>query len=398
VALLSDPYLIHRVVEDVALLGVAGERVLTATVYLVGVSRLLARPLSTIVQGPSSSGKSYLIDRVSELFPPEAVLRATQMTPQALFHMKPGSLVHRWIVAGERSRAEDDERAEATRALREMISAGRLSKMMPMKVGGAIETRLIEQEGPIAFVESTTLARVFEEDANRCLMLHTDERPEQTRRVIAASAAVYRDPGRGAAARRVEVHHALQRMLRPYAVAVPFAERLGALFPFDRVEARRAFPHLVSMVHASALLHQRQRPVDDAGRLVAQPDDYHLARYLLGGPLGKLLAEGVSDPARRFYDRLAAVWPFQKEHKLTFTTTEAWKETKQSKSAVRGWLAELHEGGAVELVHEGRGKKPFVWLLTDTSSVERAAAALPAVEEVCDAGGCPHEHNAQVPV
>src|SRR5207248_365790 len=108
-----------------------------------------------------ASGKSHLIDQTAKLFPAEAVIHATQMTPQALFHMKPGALAHRFVVAGERSRVEDDERAEATRALREMLSAGRLTKLMPVKVeGGRIETAQIEQEGPIAFIESTTLTKV----------------------------------------------------------------------------------------------------------------------------------------------------------------------------------------------------------------------------------------------
>ena len=53
-ALLNDPLLIQGVVDDVAALGVAGEKELTATVYLTGVSRLLGRPLAAIVQGPSS--------------------------------------------------------------------------------------------------------------------------------------------------------------------------------------------------------------------------------------------------------------------------------------------------------------------------------------------------------
>src|SRR5262249_16728051 len=83
--------------------------------YLAGVSRLLERPLAVIVQGPSSSGKSYVIAKVAELFPPEAVVLAHQMTPQALFHMEPGSLEHRFVVAGERSRLENDDSAEATR-------------------------------------------------------------------------------------------------------------------------------------------------------------------------------------------------------------------------------------------------------------------------------------------
>src|SRR5262249_50561816 len=154
----------------------------------------------------------------------------TQMTPQALFHMPPGALRHRLIVAGERSRKEDDDTAEATRALREMISAGRLSKLMPTKVGGLLETVLIEQEGPVAYVESTTLKTVFEEDENRCLSLFTDEREEQTRSIIDRIANDCASGGNNEEARKiVQRHHALQRKLRRREVVVPFAIRLGQL-------------------------------------------------------------------------------------------------------------------------------------------------------------------------
>ena len=53
-----------------------------------------------------------------------------------------------------------------------MLSGARLSKLMPVKqAGGEIVTVTLEQEGPIAFVESTTLANVFEEDANLGVMI-----------------------------------------------------------------------------------------------------------------------------------------------------------------------------------------------------------------------------------
>jgi hypothetical protein len=173
-AMLQSTNLVKSVVDDIGQLGVAGERQLAATVYLVGVSRLLPQPLAAIVQGPTSSGKSYVIRKAASLFPPEAIILATQLTPQALFYMKPGSLVHRFVVVGERSRAENDENADATRALREMLSEGRLSKLLPMKVDGRQETVLIEQDGPIAYIESTTLSKLFNEDANRCILLATD--------------------------------------------------------------------------------------------------------------------------------------------------------------------------------------------------------------------------------
>lgn len=375
-ALMDDPELVQRVVEDVEALNVAGERELTMTVYLIGISRLLPHPLAGIVQGPSASGKSYLIEQTAKLFPAEAVIHATQMTPQALFHMKPGALSHRFVIAGERSRVEDDERAEATRALREMLSSGKLTKLMPVKVeGNRIETVTIEQDGPIAYVESTTLAKVFDEDANRCLMLHTDERSEQTRRIVQRLAESYRGVGGTAESELVVMrHHALQRLLQPLTVVVPFADRLAELFPCERVEARRAFPHLIGMIQASALLHQRQRPTDSDGRLVAQADDYHLARYLLAKPLARLLRDGISDPTRRFYDLLAAKWPTD-----SFKTTDAKKLATSSRSAVYGWLADLHDAGALELVEEGRGRKPAIWKLTATPPAEGAGLALPTV-------------------
>ena len=63
-----------------------------------------------------------------------------------------------------------------------MIEAGRLTKAVPMKdAAGVMTTKVIEQEGPIAFVETTTLNTIFDEDANRCLLLSIDEREEQTR-------------------------------------------------------------------------------------------------------------------------------------------------------------------------------------------------------------------------
>jgi hypothetical protein len=363
---------------------------LTATVYLTGVSRLLPRPLAAIVQGPSSSGKSYLIEKTASLFPPESTVYATQMTPQALFHMKPGSLRHRFIVAGERSRVEDDDRAEATRALREMLSAGKLTKLMPMKLeGGRIETVLIEQDGPIAHIESTTLAKLFDEDANRSILVHTDERAEQSRRIVRQLASAYGGTvGTEAAERIILRHHALQRMLKPMPVVVPFAERLGELIPTDRVEVRRAFPHLMSMIHAITLLHQRQRQWDVNGALVATAEDYRIAEYLLRKPMTRLLGGGISDPARRFHERLKD-WATGE-----FTTSEAKRRETFSKSSVSGWLSELHDAGAVELVQAGRGRTPSVWRLTDSAS-QIDAGSLPTVETVFPESARTHGHNAQ---
>lgn len=377
--LLNDPDLLKRIVTDIRALGVAGEHELTATIYLIGVSRLLERPLAGIVQGPSASGKSYIVERVADLFPPEAVIHATQMTPQALYHLPPGSLAHQFIVAGERSRMENDETAETTRALREMISTGRLTKLMPVKEEGHIVTKTIAQDGPIAYVETTTLTRIFEEDVNRCILIQTDEQPEQTRRILRTLAASRTD---GAPASEIATviqrHHALQRILKYYPVVIPYADRLAEKFPTERVEARRAFGHLLSTIDALTLLYQRQRERDADARLLATADDYQLAKRLLDKPMARLLGGRVSDAARRFFERLSK-WATS----LEFTKHDVTKQGESvQERTVNGWLFELHHAGYLELVEPSRGQLPAKWKIATHVPVVGNMADLPAVEDI----------------
>jgi hypothetical protein len=274
-AILQHPRLVDLIRQDIEALGVAGEYDLALTIYLTGLSRQLDKPLAVRVHGPTASGKSYLISAVTGLFPPETVLQVTQITPQALYYLEPGALRHRFIVAGERSRLQKDETAEATRALRELLSAGRLVKLRSF--GG--ETRSIEQTGPIAFIESSSLPKVFDEDANRCLTLFTDERPEQTRRIIycLAQHCLGRRANGTDHDRIRQRHFALQRLLQPLRVVVPYAERLAELLDCRRVDLRRAFPQILSMIQAVTLLHQYQRircpgpPAGHGGRLPPGP-------------------------------------------------------------------------------------------------------------------------------
>ncbi len=362
--MLDSPDLMQQILRDVQSLGVAGEDRLIQAVYLIGTSRLLPKPLAAIVQGPSSSGKSFVADQTSKLVPPEGILHATQMTPQSLFHLPPGRLRHRFILAGERSRKEDDDTAEATRALREMIASGKLTKMMPVKTNGSIETVVIEQDGPIGYLESTTLSSIFAEDRNRCILLGTDETPQQTERIVKAAAARSAGVTNGTNEETILRHHAMQRMLAAESagVVVQFAEKLADAFGFERVEVRRAFPHLLAAIQAVTLLHQRQRERTENEFIVAEVDDYAVARHVFGHAIERSLGLVLSNGARRFLRRLHDRYLYG-----DFTSVDAVHDDGFEKSQVYGWLAELFEHGLTEKVEDGgwsnSGRKPTVWRL-----------------------------------
>lgn len=370
--------LLPWIAKGIEAVGIAGEHLLAMNIYLTGTSRLLDHPLAVIVQGPSSSGKSYVIEKIAQLFPAESVLMATDITPNALYYLSAGELEHRFVVAGERSRRQNDDTAQATKALREMISSGQLAKLLTISDGDGPKTVVVQQRGPIAYAESTTAAEVFEEDANRCLVLQPDERPEQTRRILAAAGRQL--AGTEAEGRRDQWRqefHCLQRLLNPAQVVIPYSENLSANFPSEPLEVRRAFGHVTSLIQASALLHQFQREHDDRGRIIAQAEDYWLAEFLLKEVLARSLGHKSAEALRRFAQRLRK---FTGEH----TAKELAQAMKISDRTVREHLQALLEQGAIELVTPGRGPIPTKWLIrAEIPLREPENSLLPSLEAVC---------------
>ena len=59
-------------VEAMKASGLVGEERAIRLVYLAVTSRRLSRIVSLVVKGPSSAGKSFLVQQVLTLFPPEA--------------------------------------------------------------------------------------------------------------------------------------------------------------------------------------------------------------------------------------------------------------------------------------------------------------------------------------
>ena len=376
--ILKSRDLLRWIVAGIEAVGVAGEHLLALTIYLTGTSRLLEHPLAVIVQGPSSSGKSYVIERVARLFPVEAVLMATDITPNALYYLPPGELEHRFVVAGERSRHHGDESAQTTKALREMISAGQLVKVLTVSDPEGPRTVTVQQQGPIAYAESTTAPEVFEEDANRCLVLQPDERPEQTRRILLASGR--RQAGQSSVEEREQLRrefHALHRLLESLPVVIPFAENLARLFPSEPLEVRRTYGHVTSMIQASALLHQLQRPRDESGRIVAQPEDYWLAQLLLNEVLARSIGHKSANALKHFVKRLR---DFTGEH----TAKELAQAIKMSDRIVREHLDALLQLGVIEQTAPARGPIPAKWLIrADIELREPDNNPLPSLEEVC---------------
>ena len=357
-----EPKLIDRIAADIAALGLVGEVEAGLLGYVMGTSRILNKPLAVLYHGQSSSGKSVVQRVPLRLFPDDTKIDATAITSASLFRAGPNELSHKILIGGERRHATDDNSADATAALRQLLSEGRISKMLCIKEGGDWVRKLIEVEGPVSYSESTTNKSTFAEDLNRMIQVTTDESEKQTRAVMKGVARVYSQDEADPKA-IIRRHHEFQGKLEYCDVRIPYAEVLAEAMPAGKIEARRVIQQMLGTVEAVALLHQFRRGRErGTGRLVSTMDDYAVARRLLLGPLDRSL--GFSNRARNAYEKLHN----DKNLKGTerFSTPQATKAIgSTSRKVTLEAIGELEGLGVLRRAEKAKGPKPAWWAWTD---------------------------------
>ena len=297
--LANDPDILGRLAMSLKRVGVVGEIRNAKLIYLALTSRVLERPVSLAIKGVSSGGKSFVLDRVLDHFPPEASLRMSGMSPAALLYDE-RDYAHRHLVIAEGAGAEGEKQEYLIRTL---LSEGRIEWQTVEKTSEGMMPRTIEKEGPTGLILTTTKLSLHPENETRLFSLTADDTREQTRRILMAVAESRERPP-------VEpVWPALQKWLAAgeVRVALPFVRALARLASSSAVRMRRDFTGVLALVKAHAILHQMNRARDAAGRIVATLDDYAAVHALTADLVAEGLQAGVSKAMRETVDAVAAL-------------------------------------------------------------------------------------------
>lgn len=174
--LLGDPALLHNLCLLLDSMGLAGEKDNGCIIYLAVTSRVQRHPICLTVKGESSGGKSYLVERVLTLFPPEAYLALTGMSRQALVYSDE-PLSHRTVVIFERGGME-----AADYNIRTLQSEGKIIFETVERDPATNEQHTVRKEkaGPANFIFTTTAPQIHQENETRHWSIFVDESPEQT--------------------------------------------------------------------------------------------------------------------------------------------------------------------------------------------------------------------------
>jgi len=399
-ALLRDPRLLERILEDFGRCGVVGEETNKLVGYLAAVSRKLDQPLAVIVQSSSAAGKSSLMDAILAFVPEEERVQYSAMTGQSLFYMGEADLKHKVLAIVEEEGAE-----RASYALKLLQSEGELTIASTGKDPhtGKLVTHEYRVEGPVAILLTTTAVEIDEELLNRCLVLSVDEDREQTRAIHRLQREAQTLEGLLAQQDReaiLETHKNAQRLLQPLLVANPFARELT--FLDARTRTRRDHLKYLTLIRTVALLRQHQKPlltVEHRGKTLTYVEvdlvDLELANRLAHEVLGRSLDE-LPPQTRRFLGLLTgaveAECARQSIDRDTMLFSRRWvrEATGWTDFQVRTHLDRLvaleyvlvHRGGrgqsfVYELVYDGRGEERGRFLpgLLDVAALEPSKSA-----------------------
>lgn len=272
---LKSPDLLTHIQRDLDHLGWVGEDDAKLLLYLAAISRKLPEPLWVALRASPGAGKTHGLDIVAALTPPEDLMQLTRLTDSALYYQDPESMRHKLLVIDE----ADSLTKDVVIALRVLKSRGALSLSHVQRdpATGEARANFLEANGPIS-VLTTTAGHVDEQLLSRCYELSVDESPEQTARILsmqrtlrASSDFHVHGPRRLAL---VHLHRNLQRLLQSLPVLIPFAERIQ--FPSSQVKHRREQERFLTLIEASALLHQYQR-LRHENMIVADERDFEIA-------------------------------------------------------------------------------------------------------------------------
>jgi DNA primase len=371
IAYLKQANLLERTSEDIGRSGIVGEETNRLIAWLVYSSRKLSVPLHLMFLGSSGSGKTYLQERVSELIPPEDKIEITQITENAFYYFRQDELRNRLLLIEDLDGAES-----ALYPLRELQSKRRISKTVTLKDSkGNLKTVTLTVEGPVSVSGCTTRERLYEDNANRCLLLYIDDSKDQDSRILD-----YQTRAAGGEINREAEHHTrqqlqhVQRVLMPVQVINPYAKYIQ--LPDLVFKPRRTMTLLLAFIEAVTFYHQYQRPLKRDGQghpyIESTVADMQAAFGLLKDVLFAKSDE-LTKASRSFLELLKVL--LKEQGKESFHAREIRQRLRIAPTTLKRHLSELERYGYLKVNRGGRYAK-YEYAIADYTEYDKLRSVI----------------------
>lgn len=359
--ILKRPDLIKYINELIGKTGIVGEATNRLIMWTVFTSRFMESPLHIICLGASGTGKTYLQERVAELFPKEEKISFTASTEQAFYYVGRTELKHKVVLV------EDMDGASGVLyVLRELQSKSYVSKLVPIKDSkGNMQTKMLEVEGPIVLSGTTTKEKLYEDNANRCLLIYLDNSAEQQAGIMQrqrnVSAGII---NRAEEQTTITLLQDLQLMFRKINVVNPFATKLH--IPETVFKPLRTNAHYLQFIEAITFIHQHQREVkkDAQGNdyIETALEDIEIANELLKDVL-LAKSDELTKACRDFLETVKE--HLKKKNKQSFFRSDIREWTRLNPHNINHYLKTLNFYGYIRSVGGNKFKGGYEYEITN---------------------------------
>jgi len=318
-------------------------------------------PLHIIYLGASGTGKTYLQERVAELFPKEEKISFTASTEQAFYYVGKTELKHKIVLVEDM-----DGASSVLYVLLELQSKSYVSKLVPIKDSkGNMQTKMIEVEGPIDLSGTTTKEKLYEDNANRCLLIYLDNSAEQQSGIMNRQRNVSAGlVNRASEESIIELLQDLQRMFRPIKIVNPFATKLH--IPETVFKPLRTNAHYLQFIEAITFTHQFQRPIkeDNQGNEFIETtlEDIELANELLKDVL-LAKSDELTKACRDFLELVKTHLQTEKKKSFFRSDVRAW--TRLNPHNINHYLKTLNFYGYIKNIGGNKFKGGFEYEITN---------------------------------
>jgi DNA primase len=351
---LKAPNLLQRTNDDIGKTGVIGEEINRLLMYLVFTSRLREQPLHIVSLGASGTGKTYLQEKVSELIPEQDKLEITILSENAFYYFDRKELKHKLVLIEDMDGAQ-----EVLYPLRELQTKRKISKTIPIKDSkGNLRTITLHVEGPICLAGTTTRERLYEDNANRSLLIYIDNSQEHKELIM----DYQRKLSAGKIDSRMETNlkeffKDMQSVLKPVKVRNPYAELLK--LPEYVFKPLRTNSHYLAAIETITFYCQYQRqvktdPATGETYIETTLEDIEWANRLLKDVL-LAKSDELSGECRSFFERLKQ-W-IKTGQRTSFFASQIRESFRMNPNNLKYYLVQLTRYGYIKPVGGDRYKR-----------------------------------------
>jgi len=344
IAYLRSPDLLQRTGRDIGRTGMVGEENNRLLMFLIFTSRLRETPLHIISLGSSGSGKTYLQEKVSELIPQHDKLEVTILSENAFYYFGQKELKHKLVLIEDMDGAEN-----VLYPLRELQSKKKISKTVPIKDNkGNLKTITLQVEGPICLAGTTTKERLYEDNANRSILIYLDSSAEHKEKIMQYQRKLSAGKINTTQEQQVkELLRDVQSVLKPVKVRNPYAELLK--LPDYIFKPLRTNSHYLQFIEIVTFYHQYQRPLksmaDGTKYIETTVEDIEAANELLKDIL---LAKSDELPKiiRDFFEGLK--YHLKASQKQSFYSKDVRNRLRLNPMTVNRYIRDLEHRGYIK--------------------------------------------------